>query len=65
VPLEAGLFWSRATSAGALASTGAGLVTWIALAFAAPEATLPPVLAGLFASIFGMLAGSFAPRRSF
>jgi SSS family transporter len=64
VPLAAALFWPRATSAGALASTGAGLATWIALEFAAPEATVPPVLAGLFASIFGMAAGSFTARRA-
>jgi Na+/proline symporter len=64
VPLAAGLFWPRATSTGALASTGAGLVTWIALEFLAPDATVPPVLAGLFAGILGMLGGSLAFRRS-
>jgi Na+/proline symporter len=63
VPLAAGLFWPRATSAGALASTGAGLVTWIALEFVAPEATLPPVLGGLLGSIFGMFGrAQFATR---
>jgi Na+/proline symporter len=60
VPLTAGLFWPRATSAGALASAAAGLVTWIALEAVAPEATLPPVLGGLLAGIAGLLAGSLA-----
>ena len=62
-PLAAGLFWPRANSAGALASAALGLVVWILLENVAPEATVPPVLAGLLASIAGLIAGSFAPRR--
>ena len=63
VPLAAGLFWRRANSAGALASASLGLAIWIALEAVAPEATLPPVLAGLLASISGMVLGSYAPAR--
>ena len=61
VPLAAGLFWKRASPAGALASALAGLAVWIAMEFAWPGALVPPALAGLLASGVGMLAGSFAP----
>jgi len=70
VPLAAGLFWRGATARGAWWSALGGLAAWIACEGLAPEATLPPALAGLLASGAGMLAGSFrdpaataAPRR--
>jgi Na+/proline symporter len=64
VPLVAGLFWPRASARGAHASIAAGLVTWITLEWIAPEATVPPALAGLLMGIAGMLAGSLLqPRR--
>ena len=62
VPLAAGLYWRRATAQGALASIAGGLVTWIALERFAPEGLFPPQLAGLLASIAGMLLGSLAPQ---
>jgi solute:Na+ symporter, SSS family len=62
IPLVAGLYWSRATSQGALAAVVGGLVTWIALEIAAPAGLVPPQLAGLFASAAGMIAGSLAPQ---
>jgi Na+/proline symporter len=64
VPLAAGLFWPRATARGAHAAIGAGLATWIAMELAAPDATVPPPLAGLVASALGMAAGSLLARRS-
>jgi Na+/proline symporter len=64
VPLAAGLFWPRATARGAHAAIGAGLATWIALELATPDATLPPPLAGLVASVLGMVAGTLAAPRS-
>lgn len=63
VPLVAGLYWRRATRQGALAAILGGLVTWIALEIAAPEAMVPPQLAGLLASLAGMIIGSLAPQR--
>jgi Na+/proline symporter len=63
VPLAAGLFWKRATARGAHASIVLGLGTWIALEIAAPGATMPPALAGLAASAFGMAAGSLGSSR--
>ena len=62
VPLAAGLYWRRATTQGALAAIVAGLVTWIALEIIAPDGLFPPQLAGLLASIAGMLLGSLAPQ---
>ncbi len=58
VPLVAGLYWKRATNAGAGLSIALGLVAWIAAEFIAPDAALPPQFAGLIASALGMLAGS-------
>jgi Na+/proline symporter len=62
IPLLAGLYWPRATRQGALAAVVAGLVTWIALEIAHPDALVPPQLAGLLASITGMIAGSLLPQ---
>ena len=63
VPLAAGLFWKRASTFGAYLSIGAGLAVWIAMELAAPKALVPPPLAGLLASLAGMLAGSLATKR--
>jgi Na+/proline symporter len=60
VPLAAGLFWKRATSAGALAAFGLGLATWIGAEAFAPGASVPPPLAGLLASLLGMAVASLA-----
>ena len=62
VPLAAGLFWKRATTAGAHASIVLGLAAWLLLEAIAPEGALPPPLAGLLASAAGMAAGSLARR---
>jgi solute:Na+ symporter, SSS family len=62
VPLAAGLFWKRATARGAHLSIVAGLVTWLSLEALAPEAALPPALAGLLAGLAGMLLGSLSSR---
>jgi SSS family solute:Na+ symporter len=61
-PLVMGLFWKRATTAGALLSVVLGLVTWLLLEAVAPEALVPPQLVGLAASFLGMVAGSLAAR---
>lgn len=63
VPLVAGLYWSRATNQGALASALSGLVVWLSLlAFGPADALLPPQFAGLIAAIVGMIAGSLLPQ---
>ena len=62
VPLAFGLYWKRANQQGALAAIVLGLATWIWLEVLAPNAICPPQLAGFFAALFGMIAGSLAPQ---
>jgi len=64
VPLAFGIYWSRANSLGGLLAVVFGLTVWIGAEILAPEATLPPQLAGLLASIAGMLLGGLVPRSA-
>lgn len=61
-PLALGLFWKRATTAGALLAVVLGLASWLLLELVAPEALVPPQLVGLALSFLGMLVGSLATR---
>jgi Na+/proline symporter len=61
VPLAAGIYWKRATNAGAMISVVFGLVSWGIAEMVAPEATVPPQLVGLGFSLLGMLLGSLVP----
>ncbi len=62
VPLAFGIYWKRATTTGALISVVLGLASWLVAEAVAADATVPPQLVGLVASLFGMLAGSYIPR---
>jgi len=62
-PLAFGLYWKPANRLGALLSVGLGLTTWAGLELLAPQAMCPPQLAGLLASIAGMVVGSLLPQR--
>ncbi|MBX3423350.1 MAG: sodium:solute symporter family protein [Pirellulaceae bacterium] len=75
VPLVAGIYWRRATTQGALCSIAAGIATWGLLLLlnrgaaeladteaASAVAMIPPQLAGLVASLLGMIAASLAPQ---
>jgi SSS family solute:Na+ symporter len=62
VPLAFGVYWSKANSLGALLAVLGGLTVWITCEILAPKAILPPQLAGLLASITGMLVGGLVPR---
>ncbi len=69
VPLAFGVYWSKATNAGALLSIAFGVITWsvlevLSLRMAAQdvEMLVPPQLAGLFMAIVGMLLGSRLPQ---
>lgn len=63
VPLAFGLYWKRATTQGAVASVVLGLGTWL-LVYLVPGwgEAFPQQLAGLIASLVGMLVGSLAPQ---
>lgn len=64
VPLCAGLFWSRATTQGALYALAAGLMSWLGLELFGPSDSIwPPQLVGLFAAAAGMVVGSLLPQR--
>jgi len=63
VPLAAGLFWKRATTAGAAWSIAWGLATWIAMEWTYDDGVMPPPLAGLIASALGMAFGSLRGTR--
>ena len=62
VPLAFGVYWPRANSLGGLLAVICGLTVWIGCEILAPNSILPPQLAGLFASIAGMLLGSLLPK---
>jgi len=62
VPLAFGIYWSKANSLGGLLAVLGGLSVWIGCETLAPNAILPPQLAGLLASIVGMLLGGLVPR---
>jgi len=62
VPLTLGLYWKRATPLGGLLAVVLGLIIWIGCERFYPDASVPPQLAGLLASFFGMIAGSLAFR---
>jgi SSS family solute:Na+ symporter len=64
VPLVFGLYWSRATTQGAVFSIFAGIAVWVAYF---PQVTtwgefFPGQLAGLGAALVGMVVGSLAPQ---
>jgi Na+/proline symporter len=59
VPLVAGLFWKRDSNLGAAFAIFFGLATWIILEITEIDIPVPPQLFGLFASLFGMILGSY------
>lgn len=64
VPLVFGLYWSRATTQGAVFSIFAGIAVWVAFF---PQVTtwgevFPGQLAGLLAALVGMVVGSLMPQ---
>jgi SSS family transporter len=63
VPLTFGLYWKKATTQGAIASTLLGVGVWLALKlFPLWDGEFPSQLAGLLASIVGMVVGTLAPQ---
>jgi Na+/proline symporter len=62
VPLLFGLYWPRATTQGAIFAIVLGLGTWLLFLATPVGEAFPAQLAGLFASLTGMLVGSLAPQ---
>jgi SSS family transporter len=62
VPLTFGLYWKRASTQGAILSIALGLGIWAIFVFGPAGEAFPAQLAGLAASLVGMLAGSLAPQ---
>ncbi len=63
VPLAFGLYWQRATSQGALASIVLGVGVWLVVKIVPSLGDeFPSQLAGLIASITGMVVGSLVPQ---
>ncbi len=64
VPLVGGLFWKRATAAGAMASILLGLSSWLLAEAFAPDGLWPTQFVGLAFAILGMVVGSLASKRA-
>jgi len=64
VPLAAGLFWKRATSAGAVTSILLGLASWLLMEAFGAASIWPSQLVGLAFALAGMVAGSLASRAA-
>ncbi len=62
VPLVFGLYWPRATTQGAIFAIVLGLLTWGLFMFTPAGVDFPAQLAGLMASLVGMLGGSLGPQ---
>ncbi len=62
IPLACGVYWKRATTQGAVASMVLGLMTWLSLEAAAPEAVWPPQFIGFLVSAASMVIFSFLPQ---
>jgi Na+/proline symporter len=62
VPLTFGLYWKRASTQGAIAAIVLGLSVWAVLLITPLGEEFPAQLAGLVASLFGMVVGSLVPQ---
>ncbi|MFM6996329.1 MAG: sodium:solute symporter family protein [Limnohabitans sp.] len=62
VPLVFGLYWRRASTQGAVFAILLGLLTWLLFLVTPAGEAFPAQLAGLLASLAGMLIGSLGPQ---
>jgi len=62
VPLVFGLYWARATTQGAIFSIVLGLLTWGIFLVTPAGQAFPAQLAGVLASLGGMVGGSLGPQ---
>ena len=62
IPLTFGLYWQRATTQGAIFALVLGLLTWLLFLVTPAGNEFPAQLAGVLASLAGMLVGSLGPQ---
>jgi len=62
IPLLFGLYWQKATTQGAIFAIILGLLTWLLLLLTPAGEEFPAQLAGVLASLAGMLIGSLGPQ---
>ena len=62
VPLSFGLYWKKATTQGAVFAIVLGLLTWMLFLLTPAGTAFPAQLAGVLASLTGMLIGSVGPQ---
>jgi SSS family solute:Na+ symporter len=62
VPLVFGLYWARATTQGAIFAIVLGLLTWGVFLVTPAGQAFPAQLAGVLASLGGMVGGSLGPQ---
>ena len=62
VPLVFGLYWSKATSQGAIFAIVLGLLAWLLFLMTPAGEEFPAQLAGVLASLTGMVVGSLGPQ---
>ncbi len=62
IPLVFGLYWPRATTQGAVLAIASGLASWLTLMLTPLGEEFPAQLAGVLASLAGMLIGSRLPQ---
>ena len=62
IPLLFGLYWPKATTQGAIFSILMGLLAWLLFLLTPAGAEFPAQLAGVLASLTGMLIGSLGPQ---
>ncbi len=62
VPLLAGLYWSRATTQGAVFSIVLGVLTWLLFMLTPAGEAFPAQLGGFLMAALGMVLGSLGPQ---
>ena len=62
IPLLFGLYWPKATTQGAIFSIVMGLLAWLLFLLTPAGEEFPAQLAGVLASLTGMLIGSLGPQ---
>ena len=62
VPLVFGLYWTRATTQGAVFSIVLGVLAWLLFLFTPAGEAFPAQLAGVLMAVIGMVVGSLGPQ---